>query len=193
MRLTSRRVAVFLLLVLLSVGFGFAFDGIATAVEKSRYPRPAAYREQIARAAEAAGIPEAAVLALVRAESDFDGGGQDADSGVGLFRLTPEQLRMICEDYLQESVPDAGLLYDPETNLRVGCAYLSALYGRYGIWESVFAAWYADVETVDSWIVDPDCLNEQGKLTKIPDNAVAKQVAAAIKTQKKYTELYYHG
>lgn len=193
MKLTSRRVAVFLLIVLLSVGFGFAFDGIATAIEKSRYPRPATYREQIARAAEDAGIPEAAVLALVRAESGFDSGGQAADGGVGLFRLTADRLRMICEDYLHESVPDAGLLYDPETNLRVGCAYLSALYGRYGMWESVYAAWYADVETVDGWIVDPDCLNAQGKLTKIPDGTIAKQVSAVIKAQNKYTELYYQG
>ena len=39
MKLTSRHIAAFFLLILLSVGFGFAFDGIATAIEKGRHSR----------------------------------------------------------------------------------------------------------------------------------------------------------
>ena len=51
MKLTSRRLIALFLLILLSVGFGFAFDGIATAIEKHKYARPAAYRDLIASAA----------------------------------------------------------------------------------------------------------------------------------------------
>lgn len=191
MKLTTRHVAVFFLLILLSVGFGFAFDGIATAIEKGKYSRPAAYREPIAKAAADAGIPEAAVWALIRAESGFDSGGKNADGGIGLFRLTPERLETIYTEVLHEVVPDAGMLYDPATNLRAGCAYLSALYGRYGMWEPVFAAWRAGTKTVDKWVMDPNCLNKQGRLTKIPDSAVAKFVSGVIKGKNMYTSLYY--
>lgn len=62
MKLTSRRLIALFLLILLSVGFGFAFDGIATAIEKHKYARPAAYRDLIASAAAEAGIPEATCL-----------------------------------------------------------------------------------------------------------------------------------
>lgn len=190
MRLTNRRVAVFFALVLLSVGFGFAFDGIATAVEKATYPRPKAYREFVSESAADAGLPEAVVWSIVRLESDFDGGGRDADGGIGLFRLSAETFRMICETVLLEEVPEDGMLYDPATNLRVGCAYLSALYRRYGMWEPVYAAWCVGTETVDAWMSDPERLNAQGKLTSIPDKTVAKFVTAALKGQKMYTALY---
>lgn len=191
MKLTSRHIAAFFLLILLSVGFGFAFDGIATAIEKRNYPRPKAYRNAIAAAAEEAGIPEAAVLAVVRAESGFDGAGRDADGGTGLFRLTYERFSEICTDILHEPVPEAGMLYDPATNLRAGCAYLSFLYARYGMWEPVFAAWRAGTEKVDAWILDPACLNKQGKLTNIPDPAAAKFTTGAAAALKMYTKLYY--
>ncbi len=191
MKLTSRHIAAFFLLILLSVGFGFAFDGIATAIEKSKYPRPKAYLNAIAAAAEEAGIPEAAALAVVRAESGFDGAGRDADGGTGLFRLTYERFSMIYTDILREPVPDAGMLYDPATNLRAGCAYLSSLYARYGMWEPVFAAWRAGTEKVDAWVLDAECLNKQGKLTKIPDSAAAKFTTGAVAALKMYTKLYY--
>lgn len=193
MKLTSRRLLAFFLLILLSVGFGFAFDGIATAIEKHKYARPAAYRELITAAAKEAGIPEAVVCSVIRIESGFDSGGQDADGGIGLFRLTPERFRTIFSDILQEEPPEDGMLYDPATNLRAGCALLSELYGRYGMWEPVFAAWRAGTDTVDKWVLDPACLNKQGKLTKIPDSAAAKFVSGAVKGQKMYTKLYFQG
>lgn len=193
MKITSRRLIALLLLVLLSVGFGFAFDGIATAIEKHKYARPAAYRDLIASAAAEAGIPEAAVYSIIRMESGFDGGGQNADGGIGLFRLTPERFRAIFSDILHEDTPEDGMLYDPATNLRAGCALLSELYGRYGMWEPVFAAWRAGTDAVDNWVLDPNCLNKQGKLTKIPDSAAAKFVSGAVKGQKMYTKLYFQG
>lgn len=191
MKIDSRRVALFLALVLLSVGFGFAYDGIATAIEKHRYPRPSAYRTLIAQAAEEAGLPEAVIYSVIHLVSDFDGGGKDESGGVGLFRLTYGRLCTIYAELLQEPAPDVGMLYDPATNLRAGCAYLSDLYRRYGTWEPVYAAWQIGTEQVDTWIVDPNRLNAQGKLVKIPDPAVQTFVSNAVKGQKLYTSLYY--
>lgn len=191
MKLNSRRVAVFFLLILVSVGFGFAFDGIATAIEHRKYPLPKDYRKAISEAAAEASIPEAAVLAVIRAESGFDSAGKNADGGIGLFRLTPERFEAVFTDILHETAPDTGMLYDPETNLRVGCAYLSYLFARYGMWEPVFAAWRAGTEQTDAWILNPDCLNKQGRLTKIPDSAVAKFVTGVTTAQKMYTKLYF--
>ncbi len=190
MKITSRRVAVFLLIVLLSAGFGFAFDAIATAIEKKQYSRPELYREAISLASEEAGIPDAVAFAVIRIVSGFDAGGIDADGGIGLFRITQEQMEMICTDILHEDVPDAGMLYNPATNLRLGCTYLSYLYGRYGMWEPVYASWCIGTETVDEWILNSDYLNKQGKLTKIPDSDVAGFVTRAVKGQKMYGNLY---
>lgn len=191
MKLDSRRVAAFLALVLLSVGFGFAYDGIATAVEKHRYPRPTAYQAPISQAAEEAGLPEAVIYSVIHLVSNFDGGGKNEAGGVGLFRLTYGRLCTIYETLLLEPAPDEGMLYDPATNLRAGCAYLSELYRRYGTWEPVYAAWQIGTEQVDVWIVDPNRLNAQGKLVKIPDPATQTFVNNAVKGQKLYTSLYY--
>lgn len=193
MKLTSRRLAAFFLLIALSVGFGFGFDALATAIEKGKYARPAAYRNLISEAAEQAGIPEAVVYSVIRTESGFDSGGPDKNGRIGLFRLTPERFREIYTEILHEDAPNEGMLYDPATNLRAGCAALSDFYRRYGMWEPVYAAWRAGSDTVDAWVLNPEYLNKQGKLAKIPDNAVAKFVSVAVKGQKMYTKLYFQG
>ena len=86
---------------------------------------------------------------------------------------------------------DAGMLYDPATNLRAGAALLSELYRRYGVWETVYAAYFAGEAQVDLWLADPELVNEQGRLQSIPDKATAKYVKQTVKATELYEKLYY--
>lgn len=47
MKLNIWRVAAFFLLLAVAVGFGFAFDAIATSVERNKHPRPAEWSTMI--------------------------------------------------------------------------------------------------------------------------------------------------
>lgn len=190
MKLTAQRLLIFFLIILLSAGFGFAYDAIADTAERRSYPQVEGYTEVIAACSAEFGIPEAVIWATVRTESNFVSSAVTEDA-IGLMQLTPDQLTFICREILHEEPPDTGMLYDPKTNLRIGCAWLSALYQRYGMWESVYAAWYAGTDAADAWLANPDCLNGQGRLTRIPDSKTAAFVSRMKKAADMYAKLYY--
>ncbi|MBQ8416424.1 MAG: lytic transglycosylase domain-containing protein [Clostridia bacterium] len=189
MKLTLRRVVIFLLILAVSVGFGFAFDGIATLVEKHQYPMDS-YAELIAEAAENNGIPQVILWAVIRTESGFVSNAVSEDGSIGLMQLTPEEFSMIGADILNKN-DDAELLYAPKTNLQYGAAYLSHLYQRYGVWETVLAAYDAGTKTVDAWLQNPEYVTELGTLAYIPNASTASFVSEVNEAITMYTKLYF--
>ena len=190
MKITYQRVIAFFLLIALSVGFGFAFDGIATALEKRQYPKVASLEAAITETAREFGLPETVLWAAIQTESNFVSSAVSDHGEVGLMQLTPELFTHICTQVLGEEQMDHGMLYDPVTNLRCGAAWISHLYQRYGVWETVFAAYHAGTDQVDAWLSDPTLVTPQGTL-QIPDAATKNQVDRMVKAVKKYSQLYY--
>ena len=191
MKLNARRLLILCLILAASVGFGFAYDGIATAIEKRNHPIPRELENILSDCAEEFGVPETVILAVVKSESGFVSSKVSSDGRIGLMQISPERLTFVYQTLLGEEVPNTGLLYDPSTNLRVGTAYLSHLYQRYGMWEAVFAAWHAGETQTDLWLADPSCLSEQGRLNEIPNRETQSYVKRLLKTVKAYGTLYY--
>lgn len=191
MKLNARRIIAFLLLIALSVGFGFAYDGIATAVERHRYPLPSSVAPLIAQNAAEFGVPESILWATVRTQSNFSSNAVAEDGAVGLMQITPTEFSMICTTVLGVNAPESGMLYDPATNLRCGAAWLSYLYERYGVWETAYAAYHAGTDAVDAWLASPETVSPQGTLHNIPDGEAAAYVREMTKTVQMYSKLYY--
>ena len=191
MKLNARSFAIIAAILVLSIGFGFAFDGIATAIEKSQYPLYERYIDDIRKVSTEYGIPEVILWATVCTESGFASNLEGKDGGIGLMQLTPGEFAMIQTDILKETPEDAGRLYDPQKNLTCGAAYLSYLYERYGVWETVFAAFDAGTETVDAWLASPEYVNDLGMLKTIPDAKTARFVRDVEKAREFYTKLYF--
>ena len=191
MKFNARSFAIIAAILVLSIGFGFAFDGIATSLEKKQYPLSPRYANDIQRISAEYGIPEVILWAIVRTESGFSSNLEGEDGGIGLMQLTPDEFAMIQTDILKEAPQDAGLLYDPAKNLACGAAYLSVLYQRYGIWETVFAAFDAGTDAVDAWLANPDCVSELGTLKNIPNQKTARFVREVTKARELYIKLYF--
>ncbi len=191
MKLTAYRLLAFLLLIALSVGFGFAFDAAATAVEKHNCPRVESLADEVKAQADQNGIPEPVIWAMLCEASDFQSNAVHGER-VGLMQLTHAQLNAARTSLLGLNAVDAGMLYDPSTNLSAGCAHLSQLYLRYGTWELVFAAYFAGEDTVDAWLADPDLLDEAGVLKRIPDSDIDALTRRILRTSELYEKLYYN-
>ena len=189
MKLTLRHLLIFLLIAACSVGFGFAFDGVATAVERKNHPRPEKIAPFVEEYAREFGVPETVIWATVCTESDF-ASNASKDARVGLMMISPALYETVCREILDEEPLDSGILYDPQTNLRIGTAYLSYLYRRYGVWDSVFAAYFAGTDAVDAWLSDPAHVNEQGFLKDLPRD-VQTYTEEIHKTVALYGKLYY--
>ncbi len=190
MKLNIWRVLAFFLLIAVSVGFGFAFDAVATAVEKHNYPRPEALSETVGKQAAAYGLPEAVIFATMHSGSDFASNAVSENGAIGLMQLTPERFDAVRKLQGLEKT-DAGMLYDPATNLSAGCAWLSYLYEHYGVWELVYAAYHVGTERVDAWLADPNLTTDEGVLKEIPDRAAASYVERMQTAVNYYEKLYY--
>lgn len=189
MKLTLQRVIAFLLLIALSVGFGFGFDAVATAIEKRNHPRPDSLALSVSANAKEFGIPEPILWAVICECSDFASNALGEDGAIGLMQITPARYEEICE-ILEEEPLDTGILYDPETNLRLGAAYISHLYRRYGVWDTVFAAYYAGVEATDAWLRDEETVTPLGTLQNLPKDTerFIKRINDSVEL---YGKLYY--
>lgn len=189
MKLTLQRVIAFLLLIALSVGFGFGFDAVATAIEKKNHPRPDSIAPHISDNARTFGIPEPILWAIACECSDFASNAVGENGAIGLMQITPEHYEVICE-ILEEEPLDTGILYDPQTNLRLGAAYLSHLYRRYGVWDTVFAAYFAGTEATDAWLTDEKTVTPMGTLQNLPKD-VSRFIKRVNDSVELYSKLYY--
>lgn len=191
MKLTARRLLIFFLLLLASAGFGLGFDAVATAVDKKNHPMPDSLSASVERYANEFGVPETVLWATVKEQSDFSSNLVGDGGDVGLMQISPDLYETVCRKILLEEPLDAGILYDPQTNLRVGAAYLSYLYQRYGVWDTVYAAYYAGVDLVDEWLKNPQFVNARGRLENIPQKETQDYVKRMNNSVRIYSELYY--
>lgn len=191
MKFNARSLIIIAAILALSIGFGFAFDGIATAIEKNQYPLSARYADDIRKVAREYGIPEAILWATVKTQSNFASNLEGEDGGIGLMQLTPTEFEMIQTDILKQAPEDKGLLYDPAKNLSCGAAYLSYLYQRYGVWETVFAAFDAGTDAVDGWLANSEYVSNLGTLQKIPNAKTARFVQDVMHAHELYIKLYF--
>ena len=191
MKFNARSLAIIAAILVVSIGFGFAFDAAATAIEKKNYPLSPRYANDISKVALEYGIPEVILWATVRTQSGFSSNLEGKDGGIGLMQLTPDEFAMIQTDILGIPQEDAGRLYDPVKNLQCGAAYLSYLYERYGVWETVFAAFDAGTSAVDAWLANPEYVSNLGTLKNIPNTETARFVRDVEKAREIYIKLYF--
>lgn len=181
------RGAVITLLAVLAVGFGFLADFILTCIEKNAYPRDHGTYVEIY--AEAYGVPEALVFAVIRTESGFDSGAVSSAGAVGLMQLMPSTFEWLTDGMLFEHL-EPGMLYDPETNVKYGTYLLSYLYDRYGNWETALAAYNGGLGNVDEWLADGDYTDSEGGLKRIPFKETRQFVARVTDAWEMYERLY---
>jgi soluble lytic murein transglycosylase-like protein len=101
-------------------------------------------REAVARALTAAesdyGLSVILSLALIELESRFDPNARGPAGSIGLMQLQPATARAVAQRY---GVKWRGeqTLRDPETNARLGLAYLAELHARFGRSDYAIAAY----------------------------------------------------
>lgn len=181
------RLLAFLLLIALSIGFGLGFDQVATAIERRQYPQDAATSSLIAESAERYSVPETVLYAAVRTQSRFVSNTVSEDGRIGLIQLHPDTFAFISKELLNKEKTESGMLYDPATNIEAGAAYISYLFERYGVWDTVYAAFYIGTDTVDAWLANAELVTPQGTLAQIPD----ERTDAFVKDMRRAVELYH--
>lgn len=179
-----------ILILVISVAFGFAFDFVCDKIEYARYPKPTEYQEYVEKYSEMYGVPEELIWAVIKTESGFDSSAESDAGAVGLMQLMPATFNEITNQRLKDGF-DIGMRYDPETSIRYGTYYLSYLFARYGAWDTAIAAYNAGLGNVDGWLANPEYGNEtSGTLHKIPYRETKNYVLKVNKALEMYKKLY---
>ena len=176
---------VILIILAISVAFGFVFDFVATKIEYLIYPKPDEFAVHVKKYSDEFGVPEDLVWAVIKTESGFDASAVSGKGAVGLMQLTEATFNEISNLRLKDGF-DAGMRYDPATNIRYGTYYLSYLNARYGDWDTALAAYNAGLGNVDDWLGESSKIN----VKNIPFKETRDYVKKVNKAQEKYKELY---
>lgn len=184
---------VVLVVLIIAIIFGFLFDIVCTVVEKQIYQKPDEYASFVEKYSAEYGVPEDLVYAVIKTESGFDSSAVSNKGAVGLMQMMPSTFEWLTNDLLRD-YHGAGMLYDPETNIKYGTYYLSRLYGRFGDWNTALAAYNGGEGNVSDWLADTRYSSDGKKL--IIDNIprefreTENYVKKVNKAFEKYKTLY---
>lgn len=182
-----------LIVLIISIIFGFLFDIAMNFVEKRIYQKPEEYIPYVEQYAEEFGVPTDLVWSVIKTESGFDSSAVSSKGAVGLMQLMPSTFEWLTDDILREYL-GIGMLYDPETNIKYGTYYLSRLYNRFGDWDTALAAYNGGEGNVSEWLKDKKYSDDGIKLNtdKIPDaySETRNYVKKVNKALEKYKKLY---
>ncbi|MBF0885436.1 transglycosylase SLT domain-containing protein [Gluconobacter sphaericus] len=114
-------------------------------------------------------VPDGLIPAIIRQESGFDPDAISSAHAVGLLQLLPAAAKdVVRKGHLGHVNVSPAALTDPQTNLRIGTAYVSQLLERFGnVIPYALAAYNAGPHRVDLWLkADPPAepLSEDGVL-----------------------------
>lgn len=147
---------------------------------------PFEYTEYIDRYAAEFNLDRHLVMGLIKTESNFNADAISKSGAKGLMQMT-DATAGDCAEKLGFSNWSEERIFDPETNIYMGCYYLSYLRERFGgETETALAAYNAGEGNVREWLSDSQYSADGISLHTIP----YPETASYIKKIRLYTNIY---
>lgn len=175
------RLKIIFILILFSVvfiGFNFKF------VERIFYPRK--YNEYVQKYSKEYRIDENLVYSVIKAESKFIPDAQSHKGAKGLMQISDTTAKWA----EREIGIDSKKIFEPETNIKTGCWYLSRLYKEFGKRDLVIAAYNGGSGNVRSWLKDEEYSKDGKNLHNMPFDETSEYVDKVNKNYKMYNKIY---
>lgn len=153
------------------------------AFYKIRYPLK--YGDIIAKYSNEYKLDKTLVASLINEESSFDKNAVSHMNAMGLMQISPTTAKFIAEklddkDFVVEN------LFDPDTNIKYGCYYLSYLKDKFKDRVVYLSAYNAGETTVSLWLSSSKNSDDGVTLKKIPYNITHNYTTRIINGMKHY-------
>lgn len=126
------------------------------------------------------------VYGIIRRESAFDDQAHSAAGARGLMQLMPQTARQVAKQ-LQTKLPSKRMLYDADTNIRLGTAYFRSLLERFqGNFVLATASYNAGPHRVERWLPREHSLPADIWIETIP----FKETRSYVQTVLAYAMIY---
>lgn len=174
------------LTVVLAVFWAVGALSLFTGTFQRRYIYPLKYEEFVAENSKNYGLEPSMVYGVIKAESGFGKNSVSGKGAKGLMQITDSTAEFIAERLKKEEYD----IYDPETNLLFGCWYLGYLFARFGVRDTVLAAYNAGEGNVAEWLKNPEYSYDGLHLNKIPYEETSRYVKKVNKYAGRYKKYY---
>lgn len=178
----------------LALIFTILFVGVIIYLSNTRtilkFLYPLKYEEQVYKYADEFGLDPLLVFSIMKAESNFDNYAISQKGAKGLMQVT-DKTGSWAADMLGMKDFSSANLYDPDTNIRIGCWYLGRLKKEFdGDIILAITAYNGGSGRVQEWLKDKELSSTGKSLEKIPFSETDNYVKKVIKEYKVIRYIY---
>lgn len=153
-------------------------------IHKFLYPKK--YSEYVEKYSKEFNLDENIVYSVIKAESKFNSSAVSKKEAKGLMQLLD-----ITRDWGADELKLKNVdIFDPETNIRLGCWYLNKLYKEFGKLDLVIAAYNGGSGNVKKWLENNEYSKDGENLHDIPFEQTSKYVEKVKNNYKHYNKIY---
>ncbi|QJA07934.1 lytic transglycosylase domain-containing protein [Romboutsia sp. CE17] len=176
----SKKILIFISILLILFSILFVES---KGIKKLIYPKK--YSFYVEKYSNEYDIDENLVYSVMKAESKFEKDVVSQKGAKGLMQISD-----ITRNWAIEELDLGNIdIFDPETNIKIGCWYLNKLYKQFGDLDLVIAAYNGGSGNVRQWLNNDD-YSENGRLLNIPFPETSNYVVKVKKYYEKYNMLY---
>ncbi|WP_331722117.1 lytic transglycosylase domain-containing protein [Alkalithermobacter thermoalcaliphilus] len=147
---------------------------------------PIHYHEYVYEYSKEYNLDPYLVFAIIRTESKFFPYAKSRKGAKGLMQIAP-----ITENWAKEELNKTKVnIYDPKTNIHIGCWYLNKLFNQFNDLDLVIAAYNGGSGNVDRWLTDERYSYNGINLTNIPFKETKEYVKKVKESFTIYKKLY---
>lgn len=148
------------------------------------------YQQEIVTYSHKNNVDPFLTAAVIKNESGFKPGAVSRAGAIGLMQIMPDTGQWIAEQMGLKNYSLASL-YQPETNIRMGCWYLSELHHEFkGNMVLLLIAYNAGRGNTKVWMKANDWDYDYGNVTAIPYAESREYVAKVLHDRDEYYRLY---
>ncbi len=154
--------------------------------EVLKFLYPIQYEEYVYDYAKEYNIDPYLIFAIIKTESKFFPYAKSNKNAKGLMQIGDSTANWAMEELNIKN----NNVFDPKTNIKIGCWYISKLFCQFEDMDLVIAAYNGGSGNVDKWLKDDRYSYNGINLTHIPFKETKQYVDKVKKSHKIYTMLY---
>ncbi|OGO80317.1 MAG: lytic transglycosylase [Clostridiales bacterium GWC2_40_7] len=156
----------------------------------SRIMFPVKYKEYVSTYSGKYNLDPFLVLAIIKVESKFDPDAVSHKNARGLMQISLKTGQWGA-DVLKLDGYDGNSLYDPETNISIGCWYLNVLAEEFdGNTDLILAAYNGGSGNVREWLKNKAYSSTGKSLDKVPFRETDNYIKKVTNYRSIYKKLY---
>lgn len=174
--------------ILLSVSLIILIVGVITIKENLllKLLHPRVYKEYVEMYSKEYGIDDSLVYSVIKVESKFNKKAVSKRNAKGLMQISE-----ITQNWAQEELGLENIdIFDPETNIKIGCWYLNKLFKEFNDLDLVITAYNGGSGNVSKWLKNDAYSRDGNKLHEIPFEETKNYLEKVKENYRVYKALY---